>query len=155
MRRYLLAIVFIVGMPTLATADLADGLQAFDAGDYATAYAEWRPLAEAGDPLAQVALANLYAQGTGVPRDPAKAARWYALAAEQGNVTGQLNLGDYYARGHGVPRDLVQAYMWLELAARQGHAWATGRRDEVAGGMSAVQVVGARLKADRFSPRQD
>ena len=153
MRRYLLAIVIVLTPLTSAGADLADGLQAFDAGDYATAYAEWRPLAEAGDPLAQVALANLYAQGTGVPLDPAEAARWYARAADQGNATGQLNLGDYYARGHGVPRDLVQAYMWLELAARQDHAWAVGRRDEIAGNMTPAEIIAARLKADRFIPR--
>lgn len=155
MRRTVLGMALAIGLVVPARADLADGLRAFDAGDYATAHAEWRPLAEAGDPLAQVALADLYAQGTGVPRDPAEAARWYARAADRGNVTGQLNLGDYHARGHGVPRDLVRAYMWLELAARQNHAWAAGRRDEIARNMSPAQIIAARLKADRFIPRGD
>ena len=30
-------------------ADMADGLAAFDAGDYATAFEEWRVLADQGD----------------------------------------------------------------------------------------------------------
>jgi len=40
-------------------ADMADGLAAFDAGDYATAFEEWRALARAGEAEAQVALAGV------------------------------------------------------------------------------------------------
>ncbi|RMD65342.1 MAG: sel1 repeat family protein, partial [Alphaproteobacteria bacterium] len=40
-----------------ARADFSDGLAAYDAGDYAAAFAEWRALAESGDVEAQVAVA--------------------------------------------------------------------------------------------------
>lgn len=112
-------------------ADFAAGLEAYDAGDFETAAAEWRPLAEAGNAEAQIALAGLYHNGLGVPGDLTAAARWYRRAAEQGDPVAQLNLGDFYGRGLGVARDLVQAYAWLSLAAAQGRAWAEARRQEI------------------------
>jgi TPR repeat protein len=131
-------------------ADFADGLAAYDAGDYQTSVAEWRPLAEAGDPEAQVALAGLYLDGLGVARDQAEGARWYRLAAEQGEPVAQMNLGDLYSRGQGVPRDLAQAYLWLSLSAAQGRAWAERRRQDLARTMSGEDLAAAeRLLAAR------
>jgi TPR repeat protein len=61
--------------PTLARADYAAGLQAYDSGDYTTAYLEWLPLAKQGDAKAQHGLALLYETGHGVPtRDDTEAA---------------------------------------------------------------------------------
>ena len=95
MLRVLMAVVvaLAVGAPSslvssVAWADLAAGLAAFDAGDYRQAAEEWRPLAEAGDPEAQLALADLYRNGLGVPFDLAAAAAWYRRAAEQGVARG-------------------------------------------------------------------
>ena len=131
-------------------ADFVDGLAAFDAGDYQTTLEEWRPLAEAGDPEAQVALAGLYMDGLGVPRNPTEGVRWYRLAAERGEPVAQMNLGDLYSRGQGVPRDLVQAYLWLSLSAAQGRAWAEGRRQDLARTMSGADLAAAeRLVAAR------
>jgi TonB family protein len=42
--------------------------------------------AEAGEPMAQIALAQKYESGKQIPRDMDEARRWYAKAAEQGNV---------------------------------------------------------------------
>jgi hypothetical protein len=130
-------------------ADFADGLRAFDGGDYAAAFAEWQPLAEAGDAAAQVALAGLYLDGLGVRRDVAEAVKWYERAARQGHLIAQANLGDFYARGRGVQRDLVEAYVWLSLAARQGHGWSEERRNEIVGAMTDEQIAAAddRLRA--------
>jgi uncharacterized protein len=58
-----------------------DGLAAYRSGDYATAMAEWRPLAEQGNGDAQQALGLLYDLGYGVPQSFDEAARWYRLAA--------------------------------------------------------------------------
>ncbi len=115
--------------PSLA--DFADGLAAYDAGDYAAAVAEWRPLAEQGDAEAQLALAGLYADGQGVARDPERAVFWYRQAAAQGDAVAQLNLGDHYARGLGVERDLGLAVYWLTLSARQGRLWPKRRIAEL------------------------
>ena len=137
-----------------AHADFADGLAAFDAGDYRTAFEEWRALAEAGDAEAQTALAGLYLDGQGAPADAAEAVRWYRRAAEQGEVVAQQNLGDLYRRGWGVGRDLVSAYVWLSRAAAQGRRWPARRRDEIAAQFTPEQraEAEARLAARRRAP---
>ena len=141
------------GAPTGASthADFADGLAAFDAGDYRTAFEQWRALAEAGDAEAQTALADLYFTGQGTPEDAAEALRWYRRAAEQGNAVAQQNLGDLYGRGIGVARDLVSAVVWLSLAAEQGQRWSARRRDEIAAQLTPDQrnEAEARLAARR------
>jgi len=148
------AISGMVWWPGAARADFAEGLRAFDAGDYAVALQEWRPLAEAGEAEAQVALAGLYMGGLGVPADAARAARWYERAARQGHAMAQLNLGDLYARGLGVGRDLTQAYLWLGLAAKQGRSWAAGRRQEIAREMSPAQIGAAEQRLRDWRPGQ-
>ncbi len=127
-----------------ANADFADGLQAYDGGNWAAVLAAWRPLAEAGDAEAQTALGGLYLGGTVVAANPAEAARWYRLAAEQGDPVAQLNLGDLYIRGSGVGRDLVQAYLWLSLAAAQGRSWPERRRREILPAMTAAELAEAK-----------
>ncbi len=75
-----------------ASADLQKGLDAYNAGDYATAMKEWRPLAEQGNVNAQYNLGFMYDKGKGVPKDDAEAAKWYRLAADQGNADAQWNV---------------------------------------------------------------
>ncbi|MDH3472353.1 MAG: hypothetical protein OEM59_01570 [Rhodospirillales bacterium] len=135
-----------------AAADFGAGLEAYDAGDFETVLAEWRPLAEAGDLEAQVALAGLYLEGAGVAADPAAAARWYRRAAERGDAVAQLNLGELYSRGLGVERNLVEAYLWLSLAAAQGRDWPGTRRREIARLMSRAEVAEAERRVEAWRP---
>ena len=123
----------VAALPSLAddAAAFADGLAAYDGGDYAYSFAQWRPLAEAGYVDAQVALAGLYAQGLGVARDQLAAADWYRRAAERGHVVAQINFADLLATGRGVTRDRVRAYAWFSLAADAGQPWARQRLDEL------------------------
>jgi hypothetical protein len=142
----LVAIFFCLADAAPARADFAEGLAAYDAGDYDSALGAWRPLAEAGDPEAQVALAGLFLDGLGVGADAVEAARWYRRAADRGDPVAQLNLGDLYRRGVGLERNLVQAYFWFSLAAAQGRRWAESRRGAIAAGLSAAQ----RAEAERL-----
>ena len=64
---------------------VADGVAAYRAGDYATAFALWEPLAEAGDARAQFHLGALYYEGRGVARDTATARNWLTRAARGGS----------------------------------------------------------------------
>lgn len=134
-----------------ARADFAEGLAAYDGGDYRTAFEHWRALAEAGDAEAQTALAGLYFAGQGAPEDAAAALRWYRRAAEQGDAVAQQNLGDLYGQGRGVERDLVSAYVWLSLAAEQGRRWSARRRDVIAAQLTPEQrnEAEARIEARR------
>ena len=144
------AVTWLSVLAAPAQADFADGLAAYDAGDYSTAYAEWRPLADAGDSVAQVAVAGLYLSGQGVRADVAEALRWYRLAAEAGDAVAQLNLGDAYARGFGVALDPVDAYVWFSLAAAQGRQWPEMRRKEIADSLKPAQMQEAEVRLARW-----
>ena len=133
-----------------AAADFSDGLQAYDAGDYASAREEWRNAAAKGDIDAMVGLAGLHAGGFGVRQNDAVAAKWYERAARRGHAMAQLNLGDAYARGRGVKRDLIAAHMWLSLAATQGKGWAARRRDQLEKSMTPTQIASAQARASAF-----
>ncbi len=149
----LAALLLAAGAPP-SRADFAEGLAALDAGDFESALEAWRPLAEAGDAEAQVALAGLYRDGLGPRADLAQAVRWYRRAAEQGDAVAQLNLGDFYSRGEGVPRDLVQAHLWLSLAAAQGRRWAAQRRKEIAALMTAAELAQAERLVEAWRPTE-
>jgi TPR repeat protein len=101
-------------------ADFEAGLDAYKAGDYATALKEWQPLADQGAPHAAYNLGLMYARGEGVPKDFAKAASYYQKAAEQGIVEAEYNLAVLYSNGEGVPKDEKQAMTWFLKAAEQG-----------------------------------
>ncbi|WP_422061644.1 SPOR domain-containing protein [Sphingopyxis sp.] len=76
-----------------ALADVKDGVDAWQAGDFQKAVAEWRPLAVAGDPDAQFNLGQAYKLGRGVAADLAQAESWYRRAAKQGHLQAEDNLG--------------------------------------------------------------
>ena len=139
MRAIILSLILMLGLAAPARADFMTALSAYDAGDYAAAFTEWRRLAANGDSESQVALAGLYEAGLGAPRDYREAAGWYHKAAVHGHRTARLNLGELYARGRGVRRDVVRAWYWLGLAAADGSAWARGRQAELALLMTAKQ----------------
>src|SRR3546814_11652875 len=62
-----LALASMLAAPALA--DVKDGVDAWQAGNYQAAVAEWRPLAIAGDADAQFNLGQAYKLGRGVLTD--------------------------------------------------------------------------------------
>lgn len=96
-----------------AAGPLEDGIAAYNRGDPASALQLWQPLAEAGNPDAQVNIGVLYANGEGVVQSYAEALKWYRKAADQGDVFALNNLGLMYMRGQGAAasdRTAVQLY---------------------------------------------
>jgi TPR repeat protein len=72
MRKWTNAIVlsgfFALALVGFAVArQLDDALAAYQRGDYTTALAIWRPLADQGDAVAQNNIGAMYAHGQGVP----------------------------------------------------------------------------------------
>lgn len=105
-----------------ALAGFEDGKQAAMRGDYATAYAEWRPLADRGHADAQFLLGLMYREGRAVKQDLAEALVWLRLAAEQDHADARFFLARALREGQGTGRDLEEAARWYRLAAGQGHA---------------------------------
>ncbi len=76
------------------------------------------------DARAQNTLGNKYYSGRGVPKDYAKAAKWFRKAAQQGLAQAQRSLGYMYREGLGVSQDYAEAAKWYRKAAEQGNAYA-------------------------------
>jgi uncharacterized protein len=124
------------------------GVHAYDSGDYATALARLKPLANAGQPLAQVFLGLMYYEGRAVAQDYAQAFEWNNRAADQGEPMAQLGLGVLYGAGQGVQKDLVQAYMRFSLCLDDPGVGADCRkhRDLTASQMTQAEIAeGQRL----------
>jgi hypothetical protein len=92
------------------------GVNAYEQGNYKTAFEKLFPFAEQGDAKAQGILGLLYANGNGVEENFSEAAKWFQKSAEQGNQGAYPSLCLLYATGQGVPQDFIEAYKWLFLS---------------------------------------
>ncbi len=110
---------FLVSRPYVARADLDQGIEAYDGGDYVTALREIRTAAFKGNSLAQTILAGLYMTGDGVHQNYFHARNWYIKAALNGDENAQLNLGFIYRDGLGVKYDVITAHQWFAIASTQ------------------------------------
>ena len=140
--------VMLAGTATASLRDdlqnLQEGLDAYNAGDYTTAFAKFAPLAHAGNAQAQFTLGTMYYKGNGVPQNDVKSAKWHHRAAEAGHASAQFTLGTMYATGKGVKQDNRISYMWLDLATGQGHKLSVEIRDVVANLMTPAQLTEAK-----------
>lgn len=102
------------------TAETAFGI--FQRGHYLTALDTALPLAEAGDAAAQTLVAEIFAEGFGVPRSLEQASFWYGQAAEGGNSTAQYKYALMLLSGRYAEHDMERARELMEAAARSGNA---------------------------------
>jgi len=121
--RLLLLITVVIASPDIR-ADLASGQDAYTMEEYATAWQELLPLAEAGNTEAQILVGRMYNNGNGVTTDLAKGAAYYQRAATNGNARAQALLAFLFTAGRGVPKDPKQALQWYQQAANNGDAYA-------------------------------
>lgn len=157
-RIILVAAALGLGMTTFARADaLAAGRGAFARHDYVTAARLLGPLAERGNPQAQMLLGFMFATGQGVPQNYDAATYWYRRSAEQGNTSAQSLLGLMYDKGHGVPLNDIAAYKWLNLAAagapKRSREYYLRLRDAVASKMTRGQIEYGQYLALEWADR--
>lgn len=175
-------LLLLLGRP--AAADYQAGLDAYNAGDYATAMEQWQAVAAdtrldetpAVYAEALYAIAMLYWQGQGVPQDGQLAFEWLVKAAGMKHAGAQAKLGYLYADGAVVPQDLDRAFDYYEKAARQGdidgqynlgifylNGWGTERDTTLAKqylaaasaqGDEAAEQALQRLLADKAEPAE-
>jgi TPR repeat protein len=105
---------------TNARAELAEGVGAYERGEYERAVALLVPMAEQGDAHAQYLIGRMRFYGQAVPQDAAEAARWYRRSAERGYAPAQLALGLALDGGWGVAQAPTEAVDWYRRAAAQG-----------------------------------
>jgi TPR repeat protein len=110
-----------------AWADFAAGKAAFQREDYAHAYAELLPEAQAGNGEAEYMVGEMTADGLGTDRSAQVAADWYKLAARHGYLPAETTLALLYLYGSGdagdpaaIDADPSKALPYLKSAADGG-----------------------------------
>ncbi|SFL69038.1 tetratricopeptide repeat protein [Methylobacterium pseudosasicola] len=93
-----------------------------DLGTLPPALAKVKQAALDGDGTAIWDLATREADGRGMPRDLAVAAKLFEKLAVAGYAPAQYKLAGHYEKGSGLVRDLDKAKLWYGRAAEQGHA---------------------------------
>ena len=98
------------------TQDMASGMAAFEAKEFAQAWRLLRPFAESGDAQAQHRVAIMCQNGLGMAPNPLMAYKWMRAAAEHGLIGSAMTLGMMYEQGLGVEKSEVEAKKWYERA---------------------------------------
>lgn len=146
-------------LPLLAHAGFDDAVQAYGTGDYATALAEFRLLADQGKPEAQYFVGLFYHNGFGVPRDQTESAKWFLKAARQGDQRSQYYMGIMAEKGQGVAKDPVAAHMWLSLSAANPQSshrdslYTKEAIEKLEKKMTPEQIVTAKETAKNWNPK--
>lgn len=98
------------------------GKQAADSENYAQARLWYGRAIEAGSPGAMVNMGLFYLRGTGVDKEPAKAAELFRRAADQGTGLAMYYLAHQYSSGQGLKRSKKRAAEWYQKAVDSGIA---------------------------------
>lgn len=106
---------------------LIEGLVHFRAAepDHEQAVYWFRVAADAGDAEGMALLALCQLEGTGLPRDPAKAREGMENASREGSLTAKFHLGRILVAGWGGDPDAPRGVALYTAAAAMGHADAT------------------------------
>ncbi len=100
--------------PLAHAGDAESAFIAAEAGDYTTAMAQWRSLAQSGNAEAQFNLGLMYHSGLSGSMSEHEAVSWYEKAAQSGYPKAQEFLAIAYREGwFGLKRDPGKADYWL------------------------------------------
>jgi hypothetical protein len=102
---------------------LKQGWSAYNLGNYEAAHSLWMPLAEMGNPSAQVFIGLMHNQGHAVEQSINKAVKWYTLASDQGHVPAKWRLAILYYHGSGLTKDYQKAAELFHSAAKLGDTY--------------------------------
>jgi TPR repeat protein len=137
--------------------DYEKGITAYKRGHYTDAAALLNPLAQAGDPLAQFALAVMHDDGRGMTQNFSRALSWYKKSAHNGLVDAQYMVGRLYGRGRGAAQDPSAAFFWFTIARAGGHPDAARLSDQQRSQISQAEQRRVEAKAASWlekHPRQ-
>jgi TPR repeat protein len=120
----LCTMAFLAGPARSATPEdiLAQAWMAYNLGRYQRTLELLMPLAQDGNPRAQVLVGRCYENGLGVEEDASQAAQWYLLASEKQDREAEVLLAYCYEQGTGVDKDPQAAVRLMSSAARAGYA---------------------------------
>jgi len=143
-RKHAFLVLLVVAIPVNAS-ELTAAVNAYENGDYKTAYEQFTQLALKDNTEAQYNLAFMYFGGEGVTQNDVKAAFWFEQAAKSGHAGAQDTLAYMYLHGRGLDADRVRAYAWYSVAADNGIFLAKNVSDNLKKQMGAAERVQADL----------
>ena len=106
-----------IGVSLQAVAGYVEGENAFNEHNYALAFEEFLPEADAGDYRSQYYIGYLYIHGLGVQKDEKKGIQYLQQAVDQDHDMAQALMGYLYAEGISVRKDKKKALELYQLAA--------------------------------------
>lgn len=109
------ALALAIAAAPLSAQSVKAGIDAWQKGDFSSAVAIWRPLAERGSADAQFNLGQAYRLGKGVPINLSQSQNWLERAADQGHVDAETTLGLMLFQNG----DKDSGLKWLKMAADQ------------------------------------
>jgi TPR repeat protein len=156
MKRLLLFALLL--LPTLASADYQDAVQAYASGRYEEALTEFRRLAAEGDAKSAYYVGLFHHNGFGVPKDNAEAAKWFVQAAQKNDAQAQYYMGMLTSKGDGVDKDPVAAHMWYSLSVKNSAnerdaAYTQREVNKLEKKMTPEQIAKAKEMAKNFKPQ--
>jgi hypothetical protein len=114
--------------------------------DYAQAMTHFRASARYDYAPAEREIGDMYERGDGVPKTPAEALKWYAMAAEQGDGVAQLGIVAQWMGGeHG---DIVQTVKWATICSSKAATVATQKL--CADGLNLIRQIAGDGHPDEF-----
>jgi TPR repeat protein len=123
-KRFILAMIVAATVNFTSVTVIAaidEGTAAYNAGDYAKAFVEYKKMAVQGNTAAQLKLGSMYHLGVGVVQNYPEAMKWYLKAAEGGLAEAQYRVATLYGDGKGgIPQDHAEEFIWYRKAADQG-----------------------------------
>jgi len=118
--KYAILATTLLSAPVFA--DLQNGINAANNGDFETAIREFQHLVDHDYPSGMYHLAELYSRGLGVPKDQQKAIELYKNAASKDFIDATFALGVIYKDGKGVKVNLAKSLDLFTTAAEKGMA---------------------------------
>ncbi len=128
--KHLLASVSLALTATVslgAFAGMDEAKNAYETGQFESAYQEFEVLYGQGDAEAAYYLGRMHHMGEGVPQNFSQALNWYRSAADGGSADGYFAMGQMYEKGQGSPQDFNRAFEAYQAASDRDHMTARKR----------------------------
>jgi TPR repeat protein len=106
--------------------------------------------AKQNHPVAQFYLAEIYAEGNGVPANRKEAFKWYLASAESGYIPALQIVSKWFLKGIGTAKNELKGYNFLTILAVQGDEEAlTLLNNAATAGNAIAQYTLSRYFADK------